>query len=159
MFDKRRLLLTPYAINSSLIDTSIAGTYQITIRPGRYQVTLVGAGGGGVGCAHGGVWYYAAGGGGACFKGILQITYSGAVTVTVGAGGISAFNASSASGDGAVSGGSSTISNILTAGGGEKGSGTNASTPGTGGIIGSFSNSRVISSVIYSNGNNAVGGS
>ena len=140
----------------TLIDTSTPGTYTIenpvdTIA----EIAIVGAGGGGVGCAHGSKWYYADGGGGAAFVGTINIS-AGTYTVTVGAGGASNFNASSASDAGSVTGGSSSIGDLIIAGGGIRGSGTNCVYPGAGGTL--TVNADVISSTIQSNGNNATGG-
>lgn len=140
----------------TLIETSTPGTYTIespvdTIA----EIAIVGAGGGGVGCAHGSKWYYADGGGGAAFVGTINIS-AGTYTVTVGAGGASNFNASSASDAGSVTGGSSSIGDLIIAGGGIRGSGTNCVYPGAGGTL--TVNADVISSTIQSNGNNATGG-
>ena len=140
----------------TLIDTSTPGTYTIenpvdTIA----EIAIVGAGGGGVGCAHGSKWYYADGGGGAAFVGTINIS-AGTYTVTVGAGGASNFNASSASDAGSVTGGDSSLGDLIIAGGGIRGSGTNCVYPGAGGTL--TVNADVISADIQSNGNNATGG-
>lgn len=140
----------------TLIETSTPGTYTIenpvdTIA----EIAIVGAGGGGVGCAHGSKWYYADGGGGAAFVGTINIS-AGTYTVTVGAGGASNFNASSASDAGSVTGGDSSLGDLIIAGGGIRGSGTNCVYPGAGGTL--TVNADVISADIQSNGNNATGG-
>lgn len=140
----------------TLIDTSTPGTYTIenpvdTIA----EIAIVGAGGGGVGCAHGSKWYYADGGGGAAFVGTINIS-AGTYTVTVGLGGASNFNASSASDAGSVTGGDSSLGDLIIAGGGIRGSGTNCVYPGAGGTL--TVNADVISADIQSNGNNATGG-
>lgn len=140
----------------TLIETSTPGTYTIenpvdTIA----EIAIVGAGGGGVGCAHGSKWYYADGGGGAAFVGTINLP-AGTYPVTVGAGGASNFNASSASDAGSVTGGNSSLGDLIIAGGGIRGSGTNCVYPGAGGTL--TVNADVISSTIQSNGNNATGG-
>ena len=140
----------------TLIETSTAGTYTIeNANDTIAEVVVVGGGGGGVGCAHGSKWYYADGGGGAVFVGTINLP-AGTYTVTVGAGGASNFNASSASDAGSVTGGSSSLGDLIIAGGGIRGSGTNCAYPGAGGTL--TVNADVISSTIQSNGNNAGGG-
>ena len=140
----------------TLIETSNAGTYTIENENDTIaEVVVVGAGGGGVGCAHGSKWYYADGGGGAAFVGTINLP-AGTYTVTVGAGGASNFNASSASDAGSVTGGNSSLGDLIIAGGGIRGSGTNCVYPGAGGTL--TVNADVISSTIQSNGNNATGG-
>lgn len=140
----------------TLIETSTAGTYTIeNANDTIAEVVVVGGGGGGVGCAHGGTWFYADGGGGAAFVGTINLP-AGTYTVTVGAGGASNFNPSSASDAGSVTGGSSSLGDLIIAGGGIRGSGTNCVYPGAGGTL--TVNADVISSTIQSNGNNAGGG-
>lgn len=140
----------------TLLDTSTPGTYTVSVNEDTIaEVAVVGGGGGGVGCAHGGKWFYADGGGGAAFVGTINLP-AGTYTVTVGAGGASNFNPSSASDAGSVTGGNSSLGDLIIAGGGIRGSGVNGAYPGAGGTL--TVNADVISSTIQSNGNNAGGG-
>lgn len=141
-----------------LIEQKIAGTYSFTLpAKGKIEVYAIGAGGGGTGCAHGGMWFYGAGGSGAGFIGEVVLP-KGEYVCTVGAGGNSQFNPSSASDAGSTNGKATKIGDLITANGGIRGYGANASIPGIGGTLVLGENLIIKSTTLQTNGRNASGG-
>lgn len=148
-----------FAKDTVLLEKAIAGTYSFTLpAKGKVEVYAIGAGGGGVGCAHGGMWFYAAGGSGAGFIGEVVLP-KGEYVCTVGAGGNSQFNPSSASDAGSTNGTATKIgNNLITANGGIRGYGVNASIPGVGGTLVLGENLIIKNTTLQTNGKNASGG-
>lgn len=75
----------------SLLDTLVAGEYQVEMGPGIYRIVLIGGGGGGGkmrwAAGHEAFYRYAQGGVGATLDFYFELTQATTATVTVGSGG------------------------------------------------------------------------
>jgi len=125
-----------------------SGSYYINLSGGEYDVIVVGAGGGGSGCSKHSDG--ASGASGAAFVGKVNIP-KGIYKITVGAGGTGTPRMDWSRGG---TGGSSSIGDVIIAGGGTGGA-LDAS-GGTGGTL--TLNTQPLSYTVKSNGNNGAGG-
>jgi len=135
------------------------GTYTLNIpETGNYDIEMYGAGGGACGAMHSGAGYNvygtSSGGSGAGFKGVLNLP-AGKYTITVGAYGANGEFRGSSGATSASSGTATILQGIIEAGGGSGATATNGSTgtPGSGGTLSILDNSKIVSSVISSDGN------
>lgn len=145
-----------------IFEESTAGTYSVALAPGKYEITLIGAGGGASGRRSTAVnnHHYAQGGVGATLQFIANLTAPATITATVGAGGHTNTGTFSSASGGTVSGtpgGATTIIGFpdltASAGGGTAGSTRATSTSGCNrmvGVIGTntLSGNAVVSTII-----------
>lgn len=139
----------------TVFEKATAGTYSLNLPAGYYYVELYGAGGGWANSNWTTDTHYcrtSGGGSGACFKGIIHTT--GAMTVTVGAGGKGAdYFRVSGSGE---NGGATSINNIVSAGGGQGAYSTYLNSAGwyvgAGGAVSILNSSAVVKSITSSIG-------
>ncbi len=140
-----------------------AGTYNLNIyKDDEYEIEMYGAGGGSASHIYTNVSAVnvidmCSGGSGAGFKGIVALN-KGVYTLTIGkAGAFGGHNSSTSEGE---TGGATTLSGIISVGGGTGGycrgsaSGISERTAGEGGIVQIIDGSRIVSSFLNSTGNN-----
>lgn len=78
---------SPYKKNESVVDITTAGTTTFKLKgSGKYQVTVIGAGGGGAAVKSSNGYAGSPGASGSGFRGVMKLS-SGTYTATVGAGG------------------------------------------------------------------------
>lgn len=134
--------------SETILNTSTPGTYTLDLEDGDYDVVVVGAGGGGSGCSKHSDG--ASGASGSAFVGTITLT-AGTYNVVVGAGGVGTARLDWSRGG---TGGSSSIGDLIIAGGG-----TGGALDASGGTGGSLTLNIVPKSyTVKSNGRNGAGG-
>lgn len=134
--------------SETILNTSTPGTYTLDLEDGDYDVVVVGAGGGGSGCSKHSDG--ASGASGSAFVGTITLT-AGTYNVVVGAGGVGTPRMDWSRGG---TGGSSSIGDLIIAGGG-----TGGALDASGGTGGSLTLNIVPKSyTVKSNGRNGAGG-
>ena len=133
-----------YPLNTVLFEKNIAGTYQLEVKKGKYEVYCIAGGGGGA------VYHLerpypissaAAGGSGSGFIGVINITKQ-TLTLTVGAGG-----------NPDVDGGNSSIGSLVIAYAGKRGIANSSGISGGAGGAQPTINTSIISQTLNSAGN------
>lgn len=154
IFSKRLLMLKPI----TLFESSAAGTVTFELPAGRYEITMIGAGGGGAGARSSvtGTKHYVQGGVGATLQVIVNVYVKSTITITIGAGGVTRSGTFSGagvtfSGD---AGGVTTIAGIsgatLTAGGGTAANFRATSTSGGNRNVGTMGTNTISGTAIMS---------
>lgn len=154
IFSKRLLMLKPI----TLFESSTAGTVTFELPAGRYEITMIGAGGGGAGARSSvtGTKHYVQGGVGATLQVIVNVYVKTTITITVGAGGLT--KAGTFSGAGVSysgdAGGATTITGIagatLTANGGTAANFTATSTSGGNRNVGTMGTNTISGTAVMS---------
>lgn len=154
IFSKRLLMLKPI----TLFESSAAGTTTFELPAGRYEITLIGGGGGAAGArsSRTGTKHYAQGGVGGTLQVIVNVYVKSILTITIGDGGVTRSGTFSGAGV-SISGdpgGATTITGIpgatLSAGGGTPANFRSTSTSGGNRNVGTMGNNTINGTAVMS---------